>query len=191
MLKEIIDLSIKTATITRYSQSHLTRQESVLEHTGFVVLFCYIVGSKIYRCDMGELLRKAVSHDLEESIVGDIATPTKYSSDSMTYCIKQFEDRAMKQISNHFDDWMDMHGDWRDSKDDTIEGKIVTIADHCAVIYKIYEETVIYNNRSITSHAKNLLPVIRDRFEGETNAVLCEILMEATKICKEILEYEN
>ena len=55
------------ASIRRYSQLHLLKPESVMEHTGFVCLFTYLLSEEINsvsgeKVDIGLALQRAVVH---------------------------------------------------------------------------------------------------------------------------------
>jgi len=186
MLKKIIDIGINTATITRYSQSHLLREESVMEHTGFVSMFCLIVSELMPEVDVTILLRKAIVHDMEESIVGDISRVTKYANADINREINLIEKVAMRDISFDLLGTVKLYNYWLLAKDGTIEGRIVRIADAISVLLKIYEESVILNNRAITNHINSLSNYFNDMRNNEENTVLHDLLEEAMIICAEI-----
>jgi len=187
MLRDIISIGIDTATITRYSQSHLIRNESVLEHTGFVSMFCLILSDRIPDVDKTELLSRAIVHDMEESIVGDISRTTKYFDADVRSSILRVEKYAMRTISSELGGSNFMYDLWARSKDDSIEGRIVQLADAISVLLKVYEETIILNNRSIKTHVENLIQTFVSMIDDD-NEVICSIVAEALEICEEIKE---
>ena len=70
------DILEDMSALSRYSQTHLMKPESVLEHTGFVAAFCYFVclymaKEKIF-VDTGLVLRRALAHDIDEVIAGGL-----------------------------------------------------------------------------------------------------------------------
>ena len=84
---KLFSISQSMSAIKRYSQLHLLKSESVMEHTGFVCLFAYILCEKINsvsdeedKLNIGIALEKAVIHDIDEVVTGDIPRPTKYYS---------------------------------------------------------------------------------------------------------------
>lgn len=137
------------ASINRFSMVRLSRQESVLEHIGMVVLTCYLLRNQIAQdlginLDMGQLLSKAVIHDLDELITGDIARPTKYSSLELRASLAKLEVSGVAKIAEVLNDsFLAEHH--RTAKDDA-DGLLVKVADLCAVVYKIWDEVIMQNN---------------------------------------------
>jgi len=189
MLQQLFDLGIRTATVTRYSQSKLMREESVMEHTGQVALMALIIGRKCC-ADIEKLMTRAVIHDLEESELGDIANPVKYNNENIYGAIDNLAMEIFEGISNRFDDPA-LHQDWLYAKDTSLEGRIVKLCDVLSVLMKLYEEVIIYHNYSLVGHSENTLKWIRQRLEEEDNQVLLEILAEARDINTHILKRKD
>ena len=81
---KLFSVSQGMSAIQRYSQLHLLKSESVMEHTGFVCLFTYTLCEEINsvsspndKLDVGMALQKAIVHDIDEVITGDI--PVSYT----------------------------------------------------------------------------------------------------------------
>lgn len=139
------------SSINRFSRDKMAKQENVLEHTGFVVLFCLFTSKAIeedlgLRFDLGQLLTKAAVHDVDEAVLGDIPRPTKYMSAVTASEFKLAEERAVENIGNYFD--IDILQDWLNAKDTTHEGRLVALADLAAVVYSLWSEVELYGNRS-------------------------------------------
>ena len=167
----------KMSTIKRWSQSHCTKSESVLEHTGFVAMYSIHMCYK-YGIDPGPVLEKAILHDMEEVITGDIPTTTKYASDSISMSIKEIESDAALLISESlfFDNAFDI---WNASKDvDTESGAIVSIADAAAVVHKILQEVSIGNRRflefkgNILKSLSMKLGISDEKFDSDINNLI-------------------
>ncbi len=157
MLKDIFDLNMRMASISRFSQTHLVMGESVLEHTGGVALMCYLIAETIDGdIDMGKLLSRAVVHDIDEIVTGDIPTPTKYKNERITSAIKEVEEENMHELSDSLLGSSTLYRNWKHSKDDSIEGAILATADLLSVLYKLWQETVLYNNRTMKEHIENI-----------------------------------
>lgn len=185
-LLNAMKLTRDTAVVARYSQAHLNRPENVLEHTGFVCVMCMLIGLDHGDVDMGELMIKATVHDLEESKIGDIANPVKYANPQILKELKKIGKKAMSDISNETGIYA-LYDYWESSKDDSIEGKIVKLADVLAVLAKIHEEVVLYSNTSFLDYANNTLKFFREQLAIETDPVLIDLLKEAIYINKELL----
>lgn len=144
------------STITRYSQTHLLKDESVLEHIGFVALFCLLMKDELqFEGDLGQLLGKALVHDLDEVITGDVARPTKYFNQDSINMFRQIEVVGIEQLVDKFDIDKEIFDLWDESKKGE-SGRIVKIADLISVAYKIWMEVIVLNNHSMIPHAIKL-----------------------------------
>ena len=70
---KLFSISQGMSSIRRYSGVHLLKEESVMEHTGFVCLFTYFICEKLnHECEpehlinTGLALEKSVVHDMDE-----------------------------------------------------------------------------------------------------------------------------
>lgn len=158
-IHKIFAAASSLSSIQRYSQTFLTKGENVLEHTGFVVMFCYFVGkyliSKGIEINMGLLLSKAFIHDIDEIITGDVPRPTKYFSTESISIFKKMEQIGTRLFLEDLVDDEEIlesiYSDWESSKSG-VEGGIVKLADFASVIYKSWEEQAKLGNKSLSSH---------------------------------------
>ena len=185
MIRESLDLVRKVGVVTRYSMAHLNREESVLEHTGGVALLAMLIGLKC-NADIGELLQKAVIHDIEESQIGDIASPVKYHSVNILNGISALGNKVVMDIALELN-ILELVPIWFDSKDGTLEGRIVKFCDIISVLGKIHEEVVMYSNISIKNYAQNTLEGLEKLRKGETNEHLKILMDEAIEFNKELI----
>jgi len=137
--------------------------------------------------DLGKLLSSATIHDVEEVIVGDIPSPTKYSSSNVTMGIKAFEDKAAKELLSSR-----MYGIWKEAKFGK-EGFIVELADKLAVVYKIQQETYEYGNNTLKGHVDNMIPVLNHLYDCQildsiidNHKIITDIINEAIAICNKV-----
>jgi len=191
-IDKMFDVSNKMSSLTRYSQIFLIKDESVLEHTGFVCLMSYFIGCEIKKTDcidMGVLMSKSVVHDIDEIITGDIPRPTKYYSDDFREAVQKIEDKNMKIISANID--LDqMYSDWKDAKTGK-EGFIVSLSDCLALVNKgLYEKTILGNIgiiETLVSLPKRISSIKNERiFSVKGNKVIDDICMQAKEKLKEI-----
>ena len=139
--------------VKRYSRDEMKHQESVLEHTGCVVTYSLILAKKIERLlpvkvNYSDLLTKAVVHDWDEVGTGDIPRTTKYASDVALSAIKVLEEESVRTIERYLNLKDMIVPVWMDSKDNTLEGQIVKIADMSSVVYCIWHQIVRRSNFS-------------------------------------------
>lgn len=185
MIKELFKVSIDTATVTRYSNSKLIRDESVMEHIGSVSFICLILGRRIksagYDIDIEKLLTRALIHDIEESRIGDIANPTKYHNDRIKAALDSVAVEAMEIILGRINS-TDLLSIWDEQKDNSLEGRLLKFCDVLSVLLKIHEEVVIYHNYSLIKHANNTIHFFKARLQEEENPILKTYIEEAIRI---------
>lgn len=155
------------ASLARYSQTRLVAPESVLQHSGFVVLACYFMGKELNavaacmteHVSMGDLLARAILHDLDEIAVGDIARPTKYHSDETIAMFEKLKDIGIKKVVNELqlssetcNTVLTDHHNAKSGK----EGFLVDIADKTAVVYKLWDECLLRHNYTMLRQAVHL-----------------------------------
>jgi len=154
-LLNLIEINSELSAVQRFSQSKLATPESVLEHSGSVCLFAYFIGNQLiqegHSIDMGQLLSKAIVHDIDECLTGDIARPIKYSSEEIRSMLNEIETNAVADI----DDQTYMNGvlnkDWLTAKVG-VEGSIVALCDVLTVVYKCYDEIIVRGNLSMEKY---------------------------------------
>lgn len=191
LLTNINDTAGKMSAIDRYSQTRLMNPESVLEHTGFVCFACLMIADELMAAgehiDLGKLMASAAIHDVEEVIVGDIPSPTKYSSNYVTVGIKDFEDKSARKLLSER-----LYGIWKNAKEGK-EGFIVELADKLAVVYKIQQETLEYGNNTLKGHTERMIPVLEYLLDFlmleevvVNRGIIIKLINEAKEICQTI-----
>ena len=167
-LLKSFELMDKSRSIRRYSRDFVFRQESVLEHTGWVALWSYLLAKNLERevgrdcVDYGKLLSRAVVHDIDEVVTGDVPRTTKYSGPRVYNAMKELAERAVTDVA--IEQKIDTLSEtWMGSKDhDTLEGLIVSIADSAAVIYMCWVEIELLGNKSFQRVAKEAEQSIKE-----------------------------
>ena len=91
--------------ITRWSQMHSTRPESLSEHTCDTALLAHILCLIARRytgtpCRPKTVAAAALYHDAPEIITGDMPTPVKYSSDTLRDAYKAIEAESAASIAS-------------------------------------------------------------------------------------------
>lgn len=161
--------------LKRWSQVHNNYEETVLEHTAFVSFYAYKIAIK-YNLDIGLVLEKALLHDMEETIVGDIATPTKYANERLTNELKKLECEAALKISQTYFDGLKTHIRWQCAKDFTREGQAVAIADIASAVFKIWREYET-GNKQLLKFKPNIIRGLtklrnKSEFQDEINNLI-------------------
>lgn len=184
------------SSIERYSQSFLTKQENVLEHSGFVTLFSYFIGveliSKGVELNMELLLTKSIIHDIDEIITGDVPRPTKYFNPDSIKIFKEMERSGvqlfLKDLINDNDILIKtIYSKWKHAKDDA-EGEIVKLADLAAVAYKAWEEYIILGNSRLIGH----LYSVRENIKSvDFSIVLFDIQNNLIDLINNIIDHHS
>jgi 5'-deoxynucleotidase YfbR-like HD superfamily hydrolase len=147
----------------RFSNAKLVHRESVLEHLGAVTLTCFLIWEELadiaieFSTKNGyAVLAKAVVHDVEELLMGDIPRTTKYASENSIEAFKAMERTAIFQIIKDLElrshSLRVYHADAKSNQ----TGTIVKIADALAVVYKVHEEAIERGNKAMMSRASTI-----------------------------------
>lgn len=164
---KIFKAASSLSSIQRYSQTFLIKKENVLEHSGFVVLFCYLIGKQLQsegvEINMGRLLSKAIIHDIDEIITGDVPRPTKYFNARSIIIFKEMEQTGtrlfLKDLIDDDSILESIYSDWEESKIG-VAGGIVKLADLSAVVYKAWEEQSLLSNKNLAKHILGAIDAI-------------------------------
>lgn len=141
--------------------------------------------------DWRMLYEKALNHDITERFIGDIRTPVKYASSTLRHMLADVEDT----LSDNFirteipEELQEVYTRrLHEGKDDTLEGRILSVADKVDLLYEAFGElqkgnpepvfTEIYKEsletifafrdmRSVAYFIKEVLPeLLNEHFPG-------------------------
>src|SRR5215813_953304 len=96
------------SSVNRYSMVHLGNPESVLEHIGMVAMLSSFLAREIncrdhFCVEIQTVMGKALVHDIDELIVGDVPRPTKYASKQIRAMFKDIESRGVLRVVTEMD----------------------------------------------------------------------------------------
>ena len=177
---KIFDEISKLSNVRRWSRMHCIKDENVLEHTAFVALYSIHICTK-HNIAPEYAVLKAVVHDIEESVTGDICTTTKYYNEEITKSVKAMESEvAMEICERSFDH--PTYLTWLESKNlHTTGGSIVAISDLAAVVFKIRQEVDMGNKTflkicpGITKALNGLKGIMRGLFDEDITQLIDEV----------------
>lgn len=167
-LKSLFSVAHDMAAVQRFSRIRMVHPENVLQHTGMVCLFAYAIACRtmarapreLKPLDIGLVMCRAVAHDLDETITGDIVRPTKYFSEALRGELRKLEQSGIKSIGDAFgDEYLAI--DWRNAKNGR-EGFIVKLADLLAAACTVYTEVRVTNNFAMVQPAPRMLGLLGD-----------------------------
>ncbi|MGM7634506.1 YfbR-like 5'-deoxynucleotidase [Bacillus sp. Hm123] len=98
--------------------------------------------------DWRSLYEKALNHDYAELFTGDIKTPVKYASNELNALFSQVEEQmAKKFVEQEFPTELQAVyiERFKEGKDDTLEGRILSVADKIDLLYESFGEILKRN----------------------------------------------
>ena len=102
--------------------------------------------------DIGEVLCKAVTHDIDEVVTGDIPRPTKYFDENSKKTFDKISEAGMEKLLEEMNLQISVNlklqRDWGNSKKGN-EGVIIAIADLASVVFKIWDEVILLGNQKL------------------------------------------
>jgi len=168
ILPQVARATQPLSNISRFSRDFCLKDESVLEHIGFVVLYCFAISERLkakgYDIDQLKLLRRAAIHDIDEAGTGDINRVAKYSSEESRSGLEKFALLAAEDYSSAFGP--EALDDWLNDKSDDIEGEIMRVADLASVVQKVDLELNQLGNRTFVRVAEELRSYIEEAMKA-------------------------
>lgn len=153
--------------VYRYSTSRVRHPESVAEHSFFVAFYTLCVGWWVkdegYKLDLLQVMERAILHDLEEAVSGDFPRSFKHSDREMKRMLDIAAEKAFHQLLNpvvgdeHVSPAHELFfRTWHDSKDHTLEGRVLEFCDFLAVLGFLLQEGMGEGNGMIGIHVADM-----------------------------------
>lgn len=183
----------------RYSGTKLVEAESLSQHIVDTIMMGLKIIDQINNISGAMTLNpftyvmKAIYHDLEEVITGDIPRPVKYYSAGTKKSLKDVADKvAVKFFDEQFVEGYPHYSIWSNAKDGD-EGYILKLVDTLVVATKVIKEVKLLNNNYMLRVAHEVSKYLKDikkvtYFENEEiNHYLSDIVLGAIECMEEIL----
>lgn len=199
-LKTMFSLANELEAVKRFSRLRMVHDENVLTHTGMVCVFAYIIASKLTGVrskanggiDVGTVLRRAVVHDWDETITGDIVRPTKYFSSALRAELGKLEAQGIYDIGNAFG-MASIDADFIKSKDGR-EGYVVKLADFVGALHRVWVEVMVHHNMNMRQPAGPMVSVLEKlalaadklHWSDEENMVINALIRQASNALGEV-----
>lgn len=149
----------KLSTMPRFMGSALFHPQSGSDHSFRITMIALVIVDdynsrvkiKKHKISREEVLMKALFHDIEESVIGDIPTPVKYITPEFRLAVKDVEKKSMKNkvLANAGPASKEYYKLWDNAKKGP-SGEIVKIADKLEGFIKINFE-LLHGNASLQS----------------------------------------
>ncbi|PKR86199.1 HD domain-containing protein [Heyndrickxia camelliae] len=131
--------------------------------------------------DWKSLYEKALNHDYNELFTGDIKTPVKYASKELRDLFSQVEEQMSKKfVTKEFPkEFQSIYLErFKEGKDDTLEGKILSVADKVDLLYESFGEIQKGNPESLFQeiYEESLMTILEFKEMESVQYFLKEIL---------------
>jgi len=151
-LGKLIINARKLNNIGRWANEFLHNRASVSEHSFLVTQIAQLLGfieeEKGATINWKILYRKALNHDIPESIMGDVISTTKNINKDVKKALDAVEHELVdSELLSDIEPWF--QNIYReaifDGKDDTLEGKILTASDNIDALIECIQEIRLAN----------------------------------------------
>lgn len=136
--------------------------------------------------DWRSLYEKALNHDYTERFIGDIKTPVKYATHELRQMLARVdtsltENFIKKEIPKKFQSAYERR--FAEGKDDTLEGKILSVADKIDLMYESFGEIQKGNPEPVYMdiYKSSLTAIMKFREMASVQYFLKRILPELLK----------
>lgn len=137
----------KLERIERCPGEFMFERHTVASHSFKVAQYAQFLGTveelNGTTIDWKLLYEKALNHDYPEIFIGDIKSPVKYWTPELRTMLQKVEEgMTAKFIETEFPEEFQAiyHEKMKEGKDDTVEGKILAVADKVDQIYEAFTE---------------------------------------------------
>lgn len=184
----------------RYSGTKLVEAESLSQHIVDTIMMGLKIISNINaisgetHISPSEYVMKAVYHDLEEVITGDVPRPLKYYNETTRDSLKNVADEVAKKLfkEQFADDYLGHYHYWESAKEGDA-GVILKIVDTLVVANKVIREVVLLNNCYMLRVAHEVSQYLRELVSNihadnkQVQDYLVELVSGALDAMEEIL----
>lgn len=149
--------------VNRYSSFPVHRRENVAEHSYWVAMIALLIARDLNTqgndFDLGVILERALLHDVDECVSGDIIRSFKYSTDELHDAIDDAAEINVRELTSKMGRGVgnELAHAWREAKNVSHAGDIVKFADMAAVAFYCREEHQT-GNRAI-------MPTLKEAYE--------------------------
>jgi 5'-deoxynucleotidase YfbR-like HD superfamily hydrolase len=153
-VNKIYQQAMNLSNVFRFARLRLANHYSVSEHSYRVAILAMLIADDYNAnadhggdyVNVGEVLRKALLHDMEEATIGDIPAPVKRNYPDFNKSYNFAAHSIMSDVCAETD--TDYFPFWQHAKDG-ISGRIVGIADKLESLYATASELERSNYREI------------------------------------------
>lgn len=207
-LKELLTGDpVRLRYVQRWGTVRVLKPDTTAEHSFFVALYALVVGiwvDETYQMDadyrgrfdagllnMGELLGRAVVHDLEEARTGDFPRTFKHGgSETIRRCLKDAGAIAAAGICEKLDPGGPVKARlqqlWMAEKSGDVEGRILDFADFLAALSFLAQERSTWNTQ-LDEHRSSMMFYF-GRFATQEFNFIRPLVGQAAAIMEEVFD---
>lgn len=144
----VTDILDRLSSTRRYATHEILKDINVAEHSYRVAMIALVLAKCVDGIDELKLLKRALLHDFEEGISGDILYPVKNKNASAKKFFKKIEEETISEMFKEFP--VDERDEWQNHirlAKEGDEGKIVAIADMIEILVFLAREIRLGNNQ--------------------------------------------
>lgn len=145
---------LRMAEITRFSSWPVHHKESVAEHSWFVTMLAWGIARSVglNDHDIDTTIKRAIVHDLDESLTGDFVRSFKHSNPLLKTAIRTNAESGMARAVIDFPHAVrdDISSHWTKAKYNDLPGAIVELSDLWSVIIYGRREFMLGNNYGLS-----------------------------------------
>ena len=200
-LLPLLSMMTRLSNLQRFSMERPYHPESVLEHTGFAALIAMIIAREV-DVNLEEVIVKALIHDIDEIIVGDVPRPTKYSSPTARAMFDHLAEKGVAKIATDLRDGFPHFASNVAAKHVAAKrdrsGLVVAIVDVLAVVHTVWSEVIVRGNNAMLRQAftageqlSDLRRRVAAEFSGEDGTFLDDLIADASELMLEAQRRER
>ena len=158
--------------VFRYSAQPVITRENVAEHSFWTALIAMTIAGELgHRHLFGEVAKRALLHDIEETLTGDLVRSMKYFDVDTRAAIAKVEvNFASKLFDSLGQVGRSFHEIWTLAKDKTLAGRIVGLADLLCVLSYVEHERILGNaTRQLSEIDTNCRRLVQDKFANDSD----------------------
>jgi 5'-deoxynucleotidase YfbR-like HD superfamily hydrolase len=165
--------AVRLRYVQRWGTIRVLKPDSTAEHSFYVALYALVVGEwvctrmtpetpdkpLVLRPNMGELLGRAVLHDLEEARTGDFPRSFKHGNPILKDCLRTAATDAISEVLRPLGEHAlrdRLWGLWNAEKGQDTEGRILDFADFLAVLSFLLQERTTWNTH-LDEHRSSMM----------------------------------
>lgn len=177
------------AHVSRFAGTPAHRRENVAEHSYMTAMIALFLGQHCLergaRVDIGKLLTRALVHDLDEAVMVDLPRPIKYADPVLKERWTSLCNEAVIQMGEAVG--ISFFTDWKNAKDDSLEGEILRLADLISVTAYLIEEAR-FGNTFMKSLLTGNLEYLTEFYRTARSSEIRELVLQAVTVMGPFLD---